>query len=537
MKVAKLNCLVVASWLLVGVCGHAVAEEAKAQLLVGAARVTITPKGPVWLAGYESNRRSEGKIGELYAACLAVQSGTNQKPLVIVSLDLIGLSNSEVNRIRALLPELPPENVVIACTHTHSGPDTIGLWGEPGKTGVDPEYMEFLRNRVVECIKKAVSSLKPASLRFAQGVSVSGVSKNVRVPQILDTELCAMQAIDQDGKPIVTLVNYACHPEIFHGKMVTADFPLYLYHRIEQKVGGVPMFLNGALGGMITADAKEASEESGWIREAERIGNTLADAAIDALSRAPSISEAAVSAERQVFQVPLENEIFKKAASEGLLPDKTNLQGDSVTTEVCHFTIGPAQFVGVPGEALPDIGFLLKRLMKGSPKFVIGLCNDELGYILSEENYGLKLYEYETSMSVGPQIGVLVKEKLRPRITAFQPPQTIPSAEQLTVAMVFQALPSGFNAANAKGVKAVYIWRVTGEGGGVWTIIIDDGKCTVKSGEQAKPDVVFEITARDFLDLITGKLSGMEAVFSGRLKIEGDLNLAAQFQNFFTPPQ
>ena len=69
-----------------------------------------------------------------------------------------------------------------------------------------------------------------------------------------------------------------------------------------------------------------------------------------------------------------------------------------------RIAIGPAEFLTIPGEALPNIGFYLKRQMRGSPKFLLGLCCDELGYILTPEDYGLDLYKYETSVSIGPQI-------------------------------------------------------------------------------------------------------------------------------------
>ncbi|MGQ9524089.1 MAG: SCP2 sterol-binding domain-containing protein [Armatimonadota bacterium] len=506
-------------------------------LQAGAARVTITPKGQSWIAGYESNRRSEGTIGELYASCLALKVEADQKPVVVVALDLIGLPNSEVNKIRSLLPDLPPENVLIACTHTHSGPDTIGLWGpNDTTTGLDAEYMQYLRQQIAECIKRAISSMRPAVLKLAGAVEVKGVSRNARVPQILDTELSALQAVELSGQPFATLVNFACHPEIFHGRKITADFPLYLYRRIEEKGGGIPLFLNGALGGMVTADVKEgANNETAWTEEAQRIGYALADAALEALGKAQPVAPTTLSIQRKVFTVPLENRRFKAAVERGIIPYGPKESPNSVTTEVTHLAVGAAEFVTVPGEALPNIGLFLKRIMKGSPKFVIGLCNDELGYILTEEDYGLKLYEYEASMSVGSQIGPMVKEQLRGLTASFTPPAVPAAQPALTVPIIFEYMPQGFNASAAQGVRAVYLWRVTGEGGGVWVVRIADGKCQVTSGPVANPDVAFEISAQDLLDLISGKLNGMEAVMTGRLKIEGDMNLAAQFAQFFTP--
>src|SRR5687767_4643289 len=66
----------------------------------------------------------------------------------------------------------------------------------------------------------------------------------------------------------------------------------------------------------------------------------------------------------------------------------------------------------LPGEALPNIGFYLKRQMTGEPKFLLGLTGDALGYILTAEDYGLKLYQYETSVSIGSMMGRLMEENL-----------------------------------------------------------------------------------------------------------------------------
>ena len=81
-------------------------------------------------------------------------------------------------------------------------------------------------------------------------------------------------------------------------------------------------------------------------------------------------------------------------------------------TEVNRIAVGPAEFLTIPGEALPNIGFYLKRHMKGTPRFLLGLCCDELGYILTPEDYDLQLYKYETSVSIGQQIEPLMVQNL-----------------------------------------------------------------------------------------------------------------------------
>src|SRR3954452_2607706 len=105
---------------------------AQTALLAGAARRTITPRladGPVFLAGFGGNRRATGVHLELFARALALRCA--DQTLLWVVCDVIGLGWPVVQEIRAMLDAQVdrPFELVVACTHTHSGPDTIGLWG------------------------------------------------------------------------------------------------------------------------------------------------------------------------------------------------------------------------------------------------------------------------------------------------------------------------------------------------------------------------------------------------------------------------
>src|SRR5687767_2688389 len=99
------------------------------QLRAGAAAVKITPSltRTVYIAGYNNNRPATSVHDDLWARALVLDDGKSR--LAVVSCDLIGLFNRRVKQIRALIKAVPPDNVLIACTHVHSGPDTLGLWG------------------------------------------------------------------------------------------------------------------------------------------------------------------------------------------------------------------------------------------------------------------------------------------------------------------------------------------------------------------------------------------------------------------------
>ena len=237
-----------------------------------------------------------------------------------------------------------------------------------------------------------------------------GVARNARVPEY-DDELRVLHFVDTDGETISTLVNFAAHPETLwsDSTKITADYPQHVYRLVERAFGGVTVFINGALGGMVTV----ASEENTFA-ECERIGTAVAETAIRATKDAIVVANPVLRHDRRVFSAPMANAQFRAAVEAGIIPVGPN--ADTVETEVSLIRIGDVAIATVPGELLPAPGFALRdamreRLGAASP-FILGLANDELGYILSEEQFELPLYEYEASMSVGRDIGPAVVANL-----------------------------------------------------------------------------------------------------------------------------
>lgn len=502
-------------------------------LRVGAAKKPITPQGPVYIAGYDSNRLSAGVHDDLWVRCVVIQAGNEKIALAVC--DLIGLLRPDVQAIREMVQAVPKEKVIIATTHVHSGPDTIGLWGpNPTTSGVDVKYMEFLRKTVAECIEEAARNLIPATVTFASAKEVKGISTNARVAAILDTELGSMQfRAEADGKVIATVVNYACHPEVMNTDQITADFPHWLYKTVEEKVGGIALYAQGACGGMVTAAAPQAGERGAdnWA-EAERMGTELAKQALASLEGAKALEEVALQHKWQEIEVPLENEKFKLALQAGIIPAKGELREGKLATEVHLIRLGPAMIATMPGEVLPNIGFLLKRTLKGEPNFLIGLGNDELGYILCEEDYGLPLYAYETSMSVGSQIGEQLVEAVKALTKTVQVAQGTEGESQMEA--VLQEYLKRFHPERAGSFKAVYRFETSGEGGGVWHLKIADQKAILeKGGKPEEAECTIRVPARVLIEILTGKRSAIDAYQSGQLVVLGDVGLAQQLLYLF----
>lgn len=385
-------------------------------LRVGVAKATITPDKPgQFIAGWGENRVAIGNHDDVWTRAMAI--GDEETTVVFVANDLVGLFYPITRQIAANVEGVPADNIVITCTHVHSAPDVLGLWGPDETTsGVDPEYLAMVQQRTARVINAAVADMKPAKLRFAKTAAPEKTGYNANERDLIDREISIMQAVSPDGAPICTLVNYACHPEVLRkpSPWITSDFVHYLREGMEAAGTGDVLFVNGALGGMVTPEIEEPVFE-----EAERIGKALADAILDAMKDVPDLAETEIRFRRAVFDLPMANEKLQMAAEIGVLDRKPSREG-TVETTVIAARIGPAQFASMPGEPLPVVGLAVKDLMNADYRFFFGLGDDELGYLLHAAAVDNEMYEYEQSMSVNKNAVPLLMEQLEPLIEATE---------------------------------------------------------------------------------------------------------------------
>jgi putative sterol carrier protein len=110
---------------------------------------------------------------------------------------------------------------------------------------------------------------------------------------------------------------------------------------------------------------------------------------------------------------------------------------------------------------------------------------------------------------------------------------------ELILNEIFNRMPEQFDPAKAPGVNAVVEWQITDGPDGKperWQLTIKDGACTCAEGGDADPDVTFTVAPVDFVKLIAGAESGPRMFVFGKLKIRGNLMLAARVQGFFRVP-
>jgi ribonucleoside-diphosphate reductase beta chain len=109
-----------------------------------------------------------------------------------------------------------------------------------------------------------------------------------------------------------------------------------------------------------------------------------------------------------------------------------------------------------------------------------------------------------------------------------------PMRDQITPGLVFQGLPMAFNPEAAKGVNATFRFDITGEGGGTWAVVVNDGTCEIVEGP-VDADWRFELSSDTWIGMTTGDFLGQEAFMLGRVTIEGDPIVGMSFDQLFTP--
>ena len=399
-----------------------------AQSRAGAAKRIITPdlsKGPVYLAGFDHNRVATRVHDDLYARCIALAA---DRVLVVCGVDSIGLFIEDVQKIRDSAAERmeQPVDIVVAALHDHEAPDTMGLWGPaPDKSGIDEEYNLFVIDRTAEAAAEAVHSLRPATWKAAsvKNAELDGFINDDRPPRVTDAELVILSAVDRKGRTIATLVNWANHPETLgsHNTEVTADYPGYFYSQLEKRTGGVAVLVNGAIGGMQSplgaeirdpVTRKPAPEES--FRKAELLGRRVADLAADACRSAKPQSLEHVEYREAELELPVENRLFRAAAAAGLFEHRKAITEDGdMRTRIGMFRLSSrsgllVEAAVVPGELYPELSWggveryhgadfpeapiepPLKKLMTAPFRMLIGLGNDEIGYIIPKAEWDEK---------------------------------------------------------------------------------------------------------------------------------------------------
>ena len=397
---------------------HALCEPL--QVGVGKRVITPNPLLPV-SGGMGPTAPAREKRGELEARAIVFRSGDTT--VAFVSLDLLGFPSVLCDRVRTQVPQIPNENILIGSSHTHSAPDCYAFPdGQGGHTG-DLKYMDSVCKLAAEALQEALNNLQPAQLKIATGEARGQIAYNYYAPDLYDRRMSVIQAVAPDAKVITTLVNYAIHPEVLGSGVgiVSPDLIGPLRDHLESQGGGMGLFFNGAQGGMVTADNRNLERPKDALRgywhdnrtwdECLRIGNTMADEALRIVADAEVQVDPAIYCGSTNVTFPVDNEVLWGVIQASPLNYPRN-PDHTITTRINVVNLGNAQIMTIPGEALPNIGFYLKRKMHGKHNMLFGLTNDAFGYILTKVDFAsFPRYDYVSRTSLGELTGEILIEQ------------------------------------------------------------------------------------------------------------------------------
>lgn len=410
-------------------------------LEAGVAACDITPPVGYRMSGYFRERLSTGTLNPLMAKALVLKQGGVRA--AIVSCDIIGLSLDVTGRARAEASRktgIPAENILIAATHTHTGPLCWGALRKHfhdlavAKHGTDTceavDYPAKLVAAIVRVIAQADADARPVALsagvaeqqglafnrrfhmksgpvRFNPGVLNPNI---VRPAGPIDPEVGIVMVRDAaGGKPRAAVVNFTLHLDTVGGTKYHADFPYFLQQALREAWGEqfTLLFGTGACGDINHVDVTRKER-----LKTETIGRTLGETVAKANLKA--VADPALAVRREIVRAPLQKydaerrawarEAIRKVGTREL-PFLKQVEaykilaielrgGDTIPLEVQVFRLSKdVAIVGLPGEVFVDLGLAIKKASPFATTLVVELCHDAPGYIPTKKAFAEGSYE------------------------------------------------------------------------------------------------------------------------------------------------
>jgi len=334
--------------------------------------------------------------------------------------------------------------------HDHEAPDTMGIWSYSLlRPDFGHDYLERVLVACKEAVEEAVRSLEPAEMICAEvQIDPKGFVNDTRPPICYDLKLCCMRFVRVGTEEtIATMISWGNHPEALGGSnnWITSDFPHYLRRGLEEGVsgpngcegfGGMCLYFQGPLGGLMTPlhlevphrDGERVFKEASF-EKAQALGENVAVVAADAL-RGPTAwrqSKPKLAVVAKTVYLPVRGH-YRYAIMFGLVHPGYHW-GGKARSEINVIRIGDVECLTCPGELYPEIadGGIeapagadfgippvevppLRSVMKGRMNLLIGLANDEIGYLIPKSQwdteppftYGREKAPYGEINSPGP---------------------------------------------------------------------------------------------------------------------------------------
>lgn len=401
------------------------------QWRVGVAKVAITPKEPIWMAGYAArNKPSQGVVHDLWAKAIIILPSDNL-PRILVTLDICGLDRHVSNRISNALEKqygLERDRIVLSFSHTHTGPvvgDCLEVMYDMNEeqAKVVADYTEFLFKTILDLVGQAFEQIKPASVAWGIGRANFAVNRSENLEKQVtlkrdrlnldgpvDHDVPVLSVKSDQGELIAIVYGYACHCTVMNFYQLSGDYAGFANIALEKEYpGAVAMFVAGC-------GADQNPIPRGNIALAQKYGQELAQAVISVTagsmeSLKPNLDSAYFEIDLPFSQLPTLEQISKDTQSTNVyvarrakkLLEQAKNQGSLADTypypiQLWQLGDDKLNWIFMAGEAVVEYSLRLKLNLGSSHTWVASYCNDLCSYIPTKEALAKHGYEGDRSM-------------------------------------------------------------------------------------------------------------------------------------------
>jgi hypothetical protein len=404
----------------------------------GAATKDITPTHAAVLGGFglcEGNaeicRYAEGVHDPLTVQAAALADPATGEVVIFVGVDSVGLMRHDIDQIHAAAPAAFMERfgvvfdgprIVIGASHAHSAPDTLGLYGPMDQPVREEEaYIGEIRAAILAAALDAFGALGDAALTWGTGWAPTTSDDQHHV----DEEVFVLGATRPGGEGIFVLTRWPVHPTGYDGESnaISADYMGPYRQRMIEALGGAALFLNGPQGSTYAEDtapcaATDAFPE-GWqdpdVTAEEHahvacVGDALAAAALGALDAGRPLEQPGIVFRHAQFEFHPTNILLAFLLKDSPVPIEVGDINDPATrihSQLSWVSVGELNFLTTPGESFPSFAAHARDLMTAAGVenvVVLGLTQDWLGYLMSEEQYFEDGLSYYRTLSPGETV-------------------------------------------------------------------------------------------------------------------------------------
>jgi neutral ceramidase len=413
---------------------------------VGLAKAEITPKQPIWMAGYAArNKPSEGILAPLWAKALLLEDFQGNRGLIL-SLDLIGFRDNVTEAVTGLIGErtgLRREQILICFSHTHTGPivslgPVTGYNIDEANRAVVEAYTRELIQQLGELASAACSNLRPARLSWGTGIvsfvmnrrefTDRGVRLGVNPRGYVDRSVPVLKVSSENGQMMAVFFGYACHNTTLTGQhyVISGDYAGFAQAKLEEDLPGVQaMFVTGCGG-----DANPYPR--GEIEHAKHHGEILAAAVREVLAGTLQPVRGPLKLAYERVDLPLQQ--FSKEELETLAKGPDYMAGNArrmlemlekgqslPQTFSAPFAVwqfgDDLTLVALPAEVVSDYTILLDSALGHLRLWIAAYCNEMFGYIPSAKVLSEGGYEcrgvYIAPGFFAPETETVIANKIR----------------------------------------------------------------------------------------------------------------------------